>query len=169
MENLQLYIDYIGRTNLFNFIIFASIIVFLIKKIDIASLLEKNQNSIKDDILNSESTKLNSEEKFNEARDALDNIQSEIDLIFNSSKENANIVGEKYFKNGENTKATIEENTAKSIDNNKLILKNDILKKVSLASIEIAKDYIKNELENNQELHDKLIDESIESIEGVNL
>ena len=51
MENLQLYIDYIGRTNLFNFIIFASIIVFLIKKIDIASLLEKNQNSIKDDIL----------------------------------------------------------------------------------------------------------------------
>ena len=169
MENLQLYIDYIGRTNLFNFIIFASIIVFLIKKIDIASLLEKNQNSIKDDILNSESTKLNSEEKFNEARGALDNIQSEIDLIFNSSKENANIVGEKYLKNGENTKATIEENTAKSIDNNKLILKNDILKKVSLASIEIAKDYIKNELENNQELHDKLINESIESIEGVNL
>ena len=87
MENLQLYIDYIGRTNLFNFIIFASIIVFLIKKIDIVSLLEKNQNSIKDDILNSESAKLNSEEKFNEAKDALDNIQSEIDLIFNSSKE----------------------------------------------------------------------------------
>ena len=169
MENLQLYIDYIGRTNLFNFIIFASIIAFLIKKINIVSLLEKNQNLIKDDILNSESAKLSSEEKFNEAKDALDNIQSEIDLIFNSSKENANLVGEKYLKNSENTKATIEENTAKSIDNNKLILKNDILKKVSLASVEIAKDYIKNELNNNQELHDKLIDESINSIEGVSL
>ena len=48
-------------------------------------------------------------------------------------------------------------------------MKNDILKKVSLASVEIAKDYIKNELNNNQELHDKLIDESINSIEGVSL
>ena len=47
-------------------------------------------------------------------------------------------------------------------------LKNDLLKKASLASVEIAKNHIINELSWNQCLHDKLIDESIEAIEGVN-
>ena len=50
-----------------------------------------------------------------------------------------------------------------------MILKNELLKRASLASVEVAKNHIINELNTNQGLHDKLIDESIEAIEGVGL
>ena len=50
-----------------------------------------------------------------------------------------------------------------------MILKNELLKRASLASVEVAKNHIVNELSWNQGLHDKLIDESIEAIEGAGL
>ena len=43
-------------------------------------------------------------------------------------------------------------------------MKNDLIKRATLASVEVAKSHIINELNNNQDLHNKLIDESIEAI-----
>ena len=68
----------------------------------------------------------------------------------------------------------IQENTSKALENSRTILKNELLKRASLASIEVAKNHIINELSWNQGLHNKLIDESIEALntigvnEGVN-
>lgn len=169
MENILIIIDYIARTNLFNFIIFISIIAFLVKKVDVASLLEKKQVEVKNNIIESESAKVDSEEKLKIIKTFLINIQNTINSILLKSQENANLVGEKYLKDSEKTKSIIQENADKTKENNKLILKNELLKKISLASVEVAKDYIKNELNKNSELHDKLIDESIDSIEGVSL
>ena len=42
------------------------------------------------------------------------------------------------------------------------------MKRASLASIEVARNHIVNELSWNQGLHDKLIDESIDALVGVN-
>ena len=50
-----------------------------------------------------------------------------------------------------------------------MIMKNELLKRASLASLEVAKSHIIHELNNNKELHDKLIDESIDAIEGAGL
>jgi len=169
MENILIIIDYIARTNLFNFIIFISIIAFLVKKVDVSSLLEKKQVEVKNNIIESESAKVDSEEKLKIIKTFLINIQNTINSILLKSQENANLVGEKYLKDSEKTKSIIQENADKTKENNKLILKNELLKKISLASVEVAKDYIKNELNKNSELHDKLIDESIDSIEGVSL
>jgi len=169
MENILIIIDYIARTNLFNFIIFISIIAFLVKKVDVSSLLEKKQVEVKNNIIESESAKVDSEEKLKIIKTFLINIQNTINSILLKSQENANLVGEKYLKDSEKTKSIIQENADKTKENNKLILKNELLKKIFLISVEVAKDYIKNELNKNSELHDKLIDESIDSIEGVSL
>ena len=48
------------------------------------------------------------------------------------------------------------------------IFKNELIKKASLASVEVAKAHIIGELSRNAELHDKLIDESIEALEEIN-
>ena len=63
MENFDIFIDYIARTNLFNFVIFLSIIIFLVKKINVGAKLEDSQNLIKESIDNSEETKLESEKR----------------------------------------------------------------------------------------------------------
>ena len=56
-----------------------------------------------------------------------------------------------------------------SVENKKTVLRNDLIKRASTASIEVAKNHIINELNNNYDLHQRLIDESIEAIEGVEL
>ena len=55
------------------------------------------------------------------------------------------------------------------MENKRTVLRNDLIRRASSASIEVAKNHIINELNNNYDLHQRLIDESIEAIEGVEL
>ena len=88
--------------------------------------------------------------------------------IVQKSEENAKLVGEKILQDGEKTALVIQENTSKALENSRTILKNELLKRASLASIEVAKNHIINELSWNQGLHDKLIDESVDALEEIN-
>ena len=167
MENLKLYIDFVARTNLFNFIIFLSIIIFLIKKFNVPAKLENAQNAIKNDIEASEINKKNSITQLNSIENSLIHIEEEIDEIIKKSEENAKVIGEKILQDSEKIAIIVKENTSKAIENSHIILKNELLKRASLASIEIAKSHLINELSWNQELHDKLIDESIETLKEI--
>lgn len=169
MENFNEIINYIGRTNLFNFAIFLSIIIFLIKKIDISTKLKESQTAVNNSIYESESAKYDSEEKLKELDEIITNIDSELEEIVTKSVSNAKIVGEKLIEDANKTALTIRDNTNKAIENSKMILKNELLKRASLASVEVAKNHIINELSWNQGLHDKLIDESLETIGGLEL
>ena len=91
-------------------------------------------------------------------------IKKEINDILKKSEENAQLVGAKIIEDARKTALNVQDNADKTIESNLVLLKNDILKRASLASIEIAKTQIINELNNNTELHNKLIDESIEAI-----
>ena len=168
MENFNAFIDYIARTNLFNFVIFLSIIIFLVKKVNVSAKLEASQNVIKETIDNSEETKLESEKRLSSIEDAIAHIEEEIESIVQKSEENAKLVGEKILQDAEKTALVIQENTSKALENSRTILKNELLKRASLASVEVAKNHIINELSWNQGLHDKLIDESVDALEEIN-
>ena len=111
MENFNLFIDYIARTNLFNFVIFLSIIIYLVKKIDIKSKLEVAQVVVKDTIIASETVKVESEERLSSIEESIAHIEDEIDSILEKSSENANLVGEKIVQEAEKTALVIQENT----------------------------------------------------------
>lgn len=168
MENFNIFIDYIARTNLFNFVIFLSIIILLVKKVNVTKKIEESQEAVKLTIDDSEIAKTESEERLSGIEASIANIENDIDEIIQKSELNAKLVGEKILQDGENSALVIKENTSKAIENSKFLLKNELLKKASLASVEIAKTHIINELSWNQGLHERLIDESIEAIEGVN-
>lgn len=168
MENFNIVLDYIARTNLFNFVIFLSIIIFLVKKVQVGTKLEVMQTSINEQIDTSKTVKEESATKLRGIKKSLKNIEKEITSIIDTSETNAKLVGEKILQEAEKTALVIKENTEKAIENSQILLKNELLKKASLASIEVAKNHIIQELISNNELHDKLIDESIEALEGVN-
>ena len=152
-----------------NFIVFALIIGFVLKQVvHPKAMLEQEQTVIENQIKDSETTKTESEIRLATIEDSMAKVEKEIDSIISASEENAKLVGEKIVKDGEKTALIIKENTEKAIENSRTILKNDLLKRASLASVEIAKTHIINELSWNQGLHDKLIDESIEALNGVN-
>ena len=162
-------LDYIARTNLFNFVIFASIIAYFFFKLDVLEGLEKGKQSVADNINSSESAKNDSEINLQKIEDMISHIQEEIDAIIKQSQDNAALIGEKILSDAEKSAEIIKENAEKLVENKTSLVKNDIMKRASLASVEIAKNHIINELKDNYDLHNRLIDESIEAINGVNL
>ena len=157
-------LDYISRTNLFNFIIFLSILIFLFKKIDVVGMLENMKNAVIENIEASKTSKSESETHLKEIQEKVSHIEEEIDGIIKKSEQNAKLVGEKIIEDANHTVESIKENSKKLVENKSALLKNDILKRASEASIEVARNHIVNELNNNYDLHQKLIDESLEAL-----
>lgn len=165
METLNLFIDYIARTNLFNFIVFAGIITIIVLKLNVKSKMESAVEDVKVSIEESETAKQHSEEKLSSIEVTMTHLSEEVDALLEKSEENAKLVGSKIMEDAGNAVVAIKQNAQNAIENNKIILKNDIIRRASLASITVAKAHIIEELKNNAELHEKLINESIETIE----
>ncbi len=157
-------LDYILRTNLFNFIIFAGIIAFLYIKLDVTGKLDGAKNSVKENIEKSEETKKISAENLSKVEEQVAHLSEEIEEIISKSTENAKLVGTQILADADKAVENIKENSLKLVENKTALLRNDLLKRASLASVEVAKNHIISELNNNSELHTKLIDESVEAI-----
>ena len=157
-------LDYISKTNLFNFIIFLSILIFLFKKIDVVGMLENMKNAVIENIESSKTSKSDSETHLKEIEEKVSHVEEEIDGIIEKSEQNAKLVGEKIIEDANHTVESIKDNSKKLVENKSALLKNDILRRASEASIEVARNHIVNELNNNYDLHQKLIDESLEAL-----
>lgn len=157
-------LDYISKTNLFNFVIFLSILIFLFKKIDVVGMLENMKNAVIENIEASKTSKSESETHLKEIQEKVSHIEEEIDGIIKKSEQNAKLVGEKIIEDANHTVESIKDNSKKLVENKSALLKNDILRRASEASIEVARNHIVNELNNNYDLHQKLIDESLEAL-----
>lgn len=157
-------LDYISRTNLFNFVIFLSILIFLFKKIDVVGMLDNMKNVVIENIESSKTSKSDSETHLKEIEEKVSHIEEEIDGIIKKSEQNAKLVGEKIIHDANHTVESIKDNSKKLVENKSALLKNDILRRASEASIEVARNHIVNELNNNYDLHQKLIDESLEAL-----
>ena len=157
-------LDYISRTNLFNFVIFLSVLIFLFKKIDVVGMLENMKNAVIENIEASKTSKSESETYLKEIEEKVSHVEEEIDGIIKKSEQNAKLVGEKIIEDANHTVESIKDNSKKLVENKSALLKNDILKRASEASIEVARNHIVNELNNNYDLHQRLIDESLEAL-----
>ena len=169
MDSLHTVIEYLGRTNLFNFIIFVAIFGIIFKKIKISEKIGEGASRVAVEISDSEEQRTKSEEHLKEIEEVVANVSEEIKEIVDKSNENAKLVGEKIINDANVTVENIKQNSEKLVENKSVLLKNDILQRASLASVEVAKKHIINELNNNQDLHHRLIDESVNTLEGMDL
>ena len=166
---LESFLDYIARTNLFNFIIFAGIITYLFFKLDFIGALDSGKDFVAEHIEDSKNAKTESEAKLKAAEEKIANIENEVSDIISASEANAKLIGEKIMSDMNISLESIKNNLEKLVESKTALLKNDILKRASAASVELAKNQIIKELDNNKELHEKLIDDSVDAIERVDL
>ena len=159
-------LDYIARTNLFNFIIFAAVFVLIFWKVDLIGCLEKSRQAIAEKIEDSEIKKADAEAGLQTIENKASCLASTISDLIITSEENANLVGQKIISDANDTANNIKSGVLKLTENKAALLKNDIMRRVSLAVVDIAKSHILKELTGNNELHGRLIDESIEAING---
>ena len=158
-------LSYTSRAVLANFIVFATII-FIVSKVAIKpnEIIEKAQKDIEQSIKKSEQAKLDSQEQLLSTQERMKNIEVEVEEIIKSSKETAQNAGAKILDDANKTTLSAKEDIKKTIQNNQYLTKSDIVRRTSSALIEIAKANIINELNKNPQLHDKLIDDSIQTI-----
>lgn len=169
MESISEIINYIGRTNLFNFVIFLAIIIFVCKKINVTGKLEAAKKDVVNNIENSKTAKSDSESTLKAIEESVAHIEEEIDEIIKKAEENARMVGGKILEDAEKSVENIKYNSKKTVDARAGLIRNDIMRRASAASVDVAKNHIINELRNNPELHNKLIDESVDAINGVKI
>ena len=166
---LAAFLDYIARTNLFNFVIFALIIAYVVYKIRVTEMLDKGTEAVADEIKEAESAKEDAKKHLESVEIKVANLEDEVKSIIKQSEDNAENVGQQIISTAEQTVNNINTEVSKSISTRTELLKNDIMKRASIASVEIARNHIINVLNDNMDLHNKLIDESIETINGVNI
>ena len=138
-----------------------SIILFLAHKMDVKGKLEQSKQEVNKVIEESKTVKAESETRLTSIEESMTHIEE--------SEETAKLVGEKIVQDAEKNTLIIRDNASKAIENSRMILKNDLIRRATLASVEVAKSKILHELYHNQGLHDQLIEESINAIEGVQL
>ena len=163
MENLTVILNYIGRTNLFNFCIFAGVIGLVLLKLDVKSKFDVAICDIKNRINSSENDKTKSINLLEDIEKSLADINLELDEIIQSSKQNADTVGKNILAETDRMVESLKDNAEKVKLNSLNILKNEIQLKAALVSVNVARNYIIDELNNNLDLHYKLIDESLNS------
>ena len=145
--------------------LFHGILIYVFIKLDVTGGIDKAKEMVAENIDNSEKAKENSEANLQTIKDKVANLADEIDEIILKSEENAKLVGDQIINDANKSAENIKTNALKLIENKSGIIKNDILKRASLASVEVAKQHIIRELNNNFDLHNRLIDESIEAIQ----
>lgn len=161
--------EWLISTNVFNFAIMLCILAWMIKKFDFAGKLESFRLSVVESIKVSEEQKRASEEAYKSETETASHIDDEIYSALSQAEKSANALGKKMLEDANVITRGIITSTQKRIDAQVNLLQADLLKKTAVASVELAREHIKSELEAKPELHDKFIYESLEALNEVKL
>ena len=160
---------WIAGLSLVYFILLALALKFLCKKFNVAEGLEAARQKVFDTIKASEDEKLQSEEDYKKETETASHIDEEIYSALSVAEKSAQALGRKMLEDANKITRSIITSTQKRIDAQTNLLQADLLKKTAIASVEVARERIIQELEQNPELHDKFINESLEALNEVKL
>lgn len=168
MEQVLHMWNKIVMSNTFNFVIFVAILVYVFKKINIGNLITSLQTKIKQIIEAAKSFLGQAVLDFKKAEDEVKNVPQDVKKMISDAENTAEILSKKILEDANKQVQTIEKNAQKLVEAEEKKLSAQILQKTSKASVEIAKDHIKNVLNNNPNLHEKYINESIDALDRLN-
>lgn len=139
------------------------------KKFNIMESIEASRQKIVENIKASEEEKRRCEEEYKKETETASHIDEEIYSALDLAEKSAQALGKKMLEDANKITRSIITSTQKRIDAQTNLLQADLLKRTALASVEVAKERIQQELEQKPELHDKFIYESVEALNEVKL
>ena len=159
----------LATSNTINFAIMAILLGVIIKKLHLSTAFEKSIEAIKNQISNSETEKANSSKNMGKNKDLIEKLPNELEEMEKTSQSKLTAFEEK-----------IEDNTRKTIEN--LVVSTDRIKSIeekkvsnlltqstSKEALELAKNRICELLENNPEMHNDFIQQSIDELDKVKI
>ena len=155
----------IVKSNAFNFLILLGLIIFAIKFFKVGSLIEKACTKVKETVENSDLEKENSKVELQKANETIKNIANEVKEIFDNAQKSAELMGEKILKDADLQAKNIEQNAKKIMEFESKKVALDLTQKTALASLEVAKNHIKNTLKEKPQYHNDFIQKSIDELD----
>ena len=159
----------LATSNTINFAIMAILLGVIIKKLHLSTAFEKSIEAIENQISISETEKANSSKILGKNKDLIEKLPNELEEMEKTSQSKLTAFEEK-----------IEDNTRKTIEN--LVLSTDRIKSIeekkvsnlltqstSKEALELAKNRICELLENNPEMHNDFIQQSIDELDKVKI
>lgn len=160
--------DIIVKSNMFNFIVFVLILVWIFKKIDIASMIKSLQDKIIKIIDEVKKNHKDAKENLLNAEKSIEHLGEELETIVNDAKKSAVVISDKILTETQKQLESIESNAQKVIEAEEKMLISNLAKNTSKASIDSAQSHIKNILQQTPSLHEKYINESIDELDRLN-
>lgn len=167
MNELANFWTLIVESNTFNFAVLLIIFAVLFKKLNISSGIEKIKQEIINTINNAKNERENAKNKLLDAEKSIEHINEDIKQRLDDATQRGEGIARQILSNTEEQVQLIEKNISRVISAEEKTLSAQMTAKTLQASVELAKQHIKNSIANNPELHNKFIDESIENIDKV--
>ncbi len=169
MQGFLSFLKYLATSNAINFIIMIVILAVIVKKMNVNSSLDKSVNNVELLIHKSDEEKQKSENELSEAKSKIDRLPADIAALEKEAASKADVFKSQIETSTKKSISNIENSVGRVISIEERKLSNLLTGKTVIASVELAKDHIKNILKANPQLHDKFIEESLEELEKVKL
>lgn len=156
--------DIIVKSNTFNFAVLVLIFAVLFKKLNITDTVEKMKLNIIKAIEDAKQERETAKNKLADAKKSTENLDDEIKERLNDAKLRAENLSAQILDNAENQIQMIKKNLDKIILAEEKTLASNMSEKALKSAIELAKQQVIKALEEQPELHNKFIEESIGEI-----
>lgn len=164
-EGITGIINIIFKSNVLNLILVIIFLVWISKKINLKSSLEKKQAAIKQKIESAENEKLHSQSELKKTETRLSKSDEEICEIKKDGEVLANALSNKIIEEANAQVRDLAVKTKKIIETDKNSALYEIEKDISDYSFKIAEEHIKSTMD--EEAHKKYIENFLEDIENL--
>lgn len=166
---LNLSVENLLHSNLFNFVIMVIVFAVIAKKIKVKESIEQNRVKIEDTVNQSISTKEQSFVELKNAEQDAEGAQKEIENIIDLAKSTLKTIEEKMANDLKKQVVNIENNVQKVVKSEVSKLNTKLVKGVSNASVALAENHMLKMLDENKDLHNKFINDSIDELDKVEI
>lgn len=156
--------DIIVKSNTFNFAVLLLIFAVLFKKLNISDTIEKIKLNIIKTIDDAKFEREQAKNKLYDAQKSVENLDNEIKERLNDAKTRVENLSAQILDNAENQIQMIRKNLENIILAEEKTLSSKMSDKALKSAIELAKQKVIKTLEEQPELHNKFIEESIGEI-----
>lgn len=157
------------HSNAFNFVIFVIIIAIICKKTDVAGMIAGLQEKVRQVIETAKKEREQALLKLEESEKAVANVENEVSTIMKDAEHTADVLSNKIKEDAQKQVENIKNNASKIIEAEEKVLHAKLLNKASKASLEVAEKHIKETLKENEALHERYINESINELDRLTL
>ncbi|MEW5822091.1 MAG: F0F1 ATP synthase subunit B [Cyanobacteriota bacterium] len=159
------FIDQLIHSNVYSVIIAFALIYWLVKRYNLLSGIDDAQKKTIDDLRSAEKSKEDAINQLKEAEKRLSKAKEEADQIIENAEKLAIKIKADIIAEAEKDAERILKQASKSIQNEKELAREDLKRNLTFAAVEVAKDNIKNSLDENW--HRKIIQDFVDNLSNV--